>query len=362
MDKIKVDLAERAYKILIKPGLLDNSSEILSKYVKGRKCFVVSDDNVFSLYGTKLKSALKEARCSNVKSFTFAPGEPSKNIKTLNSIYNKMASYGMDRKSVLVALGGGVPGDITGFAAATYMRGIDYIQVPTSLLAMVDSSVGGKTGIDLSHGKNLVGAFWQPKLVIIDPSTLNTLPKRELLSGLAEVVKYGVIQDKELFIHISKNVGKILNIDLKMYCSIIARCCWLKADVVKKDELETGIRGILNYGHTFGHAIESVTKYIQYTHGEAIAIGMRMAAKTAENLKYLDEETVSSIENLFDELDLPKKAKGVSINEIYDAMFKDKKASAGKIKYVIPMRIGNVELISGIDEKVIKDSIREYIE
>jgi 3-dehydroquinate synthase len=362
MDKIKVDLADRSYNILIKPGLLDNSSAAFSKYVKDRKCFVISDENVFSLYGVKLKSALKEARCASVKTFTFLPGEPSKNIKTLTSIYNSMASSGMDRKSVIVALGGGVPGDVAGFAAATYMRGIDYIQVPTSLLAMVDSSVGGKTGIDLSHGKNLVGAFWQPKLVVIDPSTLNTLSKRELLSGLGEVVKYGIIQDKELFIHISKNIEKILNIDLKMYCSIIARCCWLKADVVKKDELETGIRGILNYGHTFGHAIESVTKYAKYTHGEAISIGMNMAAKTAEYLRYIDEETIDKLRNLFDALGLPKKAEGVNVDEIYTAMFKDKKASAGKIKYVIPTKIGNVELISGIDEKVIKDSIGEYIE
>ena len=361
MDKIRVDLGSRSYNILIKPGIWDDSGDLLSKYVKDKKCFIVSDDNVFSLYGTKLKSALKEARCMNIKSFTFVPGEPSKNIKTLNSIYNKMALSEIDRKSVVIALGGGVPGDIAGFAAATYMRGIDYIQVPTSLLAMVDSSVGGKTGIDLSHGKNLVGAFWQPKLVIIDPSTLNTLPIRELRSGLSEVVKYGVIQDKELFLHISKNIEKILNIDLKLYCSLIARCCWLKAEVVKKDELENGIRAILNYGHTFGHAIEAVTKYEKYTHGEAIAIGMNMAAKVAEYLKYLDKDSINILENLFDNLGLPKEAEGVQVDQIYNAMFKDKKADGGKIKYVIPVKIGDVKLISDIDETLIKNSIRNYV-
>jgi 3-dehydroquinate synthase len=361
MDKIKVDLAERSYKILIKPGLLDNSSSAFSKYVKGKKCFIVSDDNVFSLYGVKIKSALKEALCTSVKSFAFKPGEPSKNIETLNDIYNKMALYGMNRKSIVIALGGGVPGDIAGFAAATYMRGIDYIQVPTSLLAMVDSSVGGKTGIDLPHGKNLVGAFWQPKLVVIDPSTLNTLPKRELLSGLAEIIKYGIIQDYELFIHISKSIEKILNLDLQLYCSIIARCCWLKAEVVKKDEQESNIRAILNYGHTFGHAIEAVTKYKKYTHGEAIAIGMNMAAKTAKSLKFIDDETLNQLEGLSRDLGLPVKAEGVEVEEIYNAMFKDKKASDGKIKYVIPTKIGRVELINGIDEKIIKESIDAYV-
>jgi 3-dehydroquinate synthase len=280
----------------------------------------------------------------------------------LNRLYNKMVLSEMDRKSVIIALGGGVPGDIAGFAAATYMRGIDYIQIPTSLLAMVDSSVGGKTGFDLSHGKNLVGAFWQPKLVIIDPSTLNTLPIKELRSGLSEVIKYGMIQDEEFFLHLSENVDKLLNCDLNLYCNLIARCCWLKAEIVKVDELETGIRAILNYGHTFGHAIESVTKYAKYTHGEAVAIGMNMAAKLGEYLKYIDEKTVASLECLSENLGLPKRVEGVQVEEVYNAMFKDKKTESGKIKYVVPMRIGAVELIGDIDEILIKKSIEYYIE
>ena len=361
MKEIFIELQERSYNIFIKEGLIKNSAELLSRYVSGKKCFLISDTNVFELYGNNTISMLRKASAVDIVAFKFTPGEQSKNIKTLSNIYEAMADAGMSRDSVIIALGGGVVGDISGFAAATYMRGIDFIQIPTSLLAMVDSSVGGKTGIDLKAGKNLAGAFWQPKVVIIDPEVLQTLPMRELKTGMAEVIKYGIIYDKPFFSFLEKEIKRIISLDLSVFTEIISTCCKIKAKVVIEDERENGIRAILNFGHTFGHAIEAVTKYKIYTHGEAVAIGMLMAAKTAAMLNLISSNELKKISELIESTGLHSKAEGIKAEEVYQAMFKDKKVKNGKINFVIPESIGTV-IIKPIDqERLLKSAIADYI-
>ncbi|MCF7791754.1 MAG: 3-dehydroquinate synthase [Victivallales bacterium] len=361
MENVTIDLGNRAYQILIKPGILSTASRLLSSFVKNKNCFVISDSNVFTLYGERILNQLKKAGAANVYKYTFPPGEQSKNINTLKAVYDSMAEAGITRDSAVIALGGGVPGDLAGFAAATFMRGIDYIQVPTTLLSMVDSSVGGKTGVDLSAGKNLVGAFWQPKLVLIDTNTLDTLPQRELKSGLAEVIKYGVILDKELFSFIDLNIEKILSTDLSVYEKIISECCKLKGEVVIEDEHEKNLRAVLNFGHTFGHAIEAVTNYEKYTHGEAVAIGMLMAAKTGEMLKCFSPDENRKLYSVISKIGLPVKAEGVCVKEIYNAMFKDKKVKSGKINFIIPEKIGSVQIINIDKVNLIKQCISDYV-
>jgi 3-dehydroquinate synthase len=286
-------------------------------------------------------------------------GEEYKNLDTLKRIYDELLKHGLDRKSALIALGGGVVGDITGFAAATYMRGISYIQIPTTLLAQVDSSVGGKTGVDHKLGKNMIGAFWQPGLVLIDPVTLKTLPKRQLLAGLAEVIKYGVIYDNELFEFLEANREHIFNLEDKAITYIIRRSCEIKADVVSKDERESGLRAILNYGHTIGHAIETATGYTRYLHGEAVAIGMHLEAKLSQLLKGIDDGQLSRIKALIDSYGLPSEIpKDINRDDILSSMQLDKKAVAGKLKFILPESIGAVKIREDIGKKSITELLQ----
>ena len=362
MHKIKVDLKERGYDIIIGKGIVSGGkpdSSVFRPFVSGRKCLVVTDGNVDRILGARFLKILGTAG-ADAELAIFKAGESSKNIGTYESLLRKACKSGLDRSSVIVALGGGVVGDVAGFVAATYMRGIDFIQVPTTLLAMVDSSVGGKTGIDLPDGKNLIGAFWQPRLVVIDPAVLTTLPKREILCGLAEIVKYGVIMDGKFFSFIEKNLRGIVGIDKRIYAKIIARCCELKAEVVCADEHETkGLRAILNYGHTFGHAVETVTGYGKYGHGEAVSIGMCIAANLAVSLNRFSPASAERQESLLKAIGLPTAiARDLSPARIYKAMLKDKKTEKGKLRLVLPDKIGKVSLAKDVNSEAVLQAIR----
>jgi len=356
MEKIRVKLGERSYDICIGSNILKDIGLRLKAFGISRKIAIISNPTVYKLYGKKVLTAIKSAGF-DVIPVIIPDGEKYKGISTVQKIYEELLKHRLDRKSALIALGGGVIGDITGFAASTYMRGIDYIQIPTTLLAQVDSSVGGKTGVNHKLGKNMIGTFYQPKLVWIDIDTLKTLPRRELLAGLAEVIKYGVIKDARFFAFLEDKRDKILGLDKKTAGHIVKRSCEIKAAVVAKDERESGLRAILNYGHTIGHAIETVTKYKKYLHGEAVAIGMNLEAKLAEALKLLKERDALRIKSLIDSYGLPSEMpKGINMNSLMPSMQLDKKTVAGELKFILPERIGKVKIQKGIDFKKIKKS------
>jgi 3-dehydroquinate synthase len=264
-----------------------------------------------------------------------------------------MINGGLDRKSTVLALGGGIVGDIAGFAAASFMRGISFIQVPTTLLAQVDSSVGGKTGVNLSQGKNLVGAFYQPKLVFIDAAFINTLPEREFLTGLAEIVKYGIIWDENLFNYLEEHQTKIKSRDNECLIYIIDRCCSIKADIIAQDETESGLRALLNLGHSFGHAFEALTNYQKYTHGEAIAIGMIYASNLANSLGILSSIDLNRITNLIKMYGLPISFENLESVDIVTQMRKDKKNTGGKIQLILPTAIGKSKIFNDISEAIV---------
>jgi 3-dehydroquinate synthase len=278
-------------------------------------------------------------------------------LKSLETIYDRLITERLERKSCVLALGGGVVGDMAGFAAATYLRGVPYVQVPTTLLAQVDSSVGGKTGVDHANGKNLVGAFYQPRLVLIDVATLHTLPRRELVAGLAEVIKYGVIEDAELFRLLEMQIEKLAGMDDELLMRVIATSCAIKARVVEADEREDDYRAVLNFGHTLGHALEAVTHYTQFLHGEAVGVGMVKAAKLSQRQGYCDQATVERIVRLIEKAGLPTDfPANVSGPDLLQAMEVDKKAAGAKIKFVMCNgigktkfhRLGPAEILSGL--------------
>ena len=351
IKQIKVDLEDRSYNIMIQPGILQNVDEILDPFCAKRSTLIVTDSNVDPLYSKKIE------KCNSPK-FIFPAGEKHKTMNTISDICQKAVEVGLDRKSLILALGGGVCGDMAGFAAAVYMRGIDFIQIPTSLLAMVDSSVGGKTGVDLPEGKNLVGAFWQPQLVIVDPETLKTLPIEEVMNGLAEVIKYGMIYDWEFFQLLENNIDALRNLDMDFYTEIIKRCCEIKAEVVAQDEREGGLRAILNYGHTFGHAVELLSKF-EIAHGAAISIGMAVAVELGVMTGKISKDYAERQNKLLFNLGLP-----ISIpaefdpEKIYGAMLHDKKTVGAKVKLVLPVGDGAVAIVDDMDSDLIIQAIR----
>ncbi len=351
MEKIRVELAERSYNIFIGSNTLEGIGDKLKLFELGPKIAIVSNPTVFQLYGERVLESVKKAGF-DLLTVIIPDGEEYKNLLWVQHIYDELLRHKLDRLSALIALGGGVIGDITGFAASTYMRGISYIQIPTTLLAQVDSSVGGKTGVNHKLGKNMIGTFWQPRLVWIDAETLKTLPKRELLAGIAEVIKYGVIQDKELFDFLEVNRDKILNLDKDALTHIIKRSCEIKAEVVSKDEREAGLRAILNYGHTVGHAIETVTEYKKYLHGEAVAIGMCIEARLSQMLNFIDRDQVFRIRGLIDFYGLPSQVPAdLDLNSMFSSIQLDKKAVAGELKFILPEKIGSVRIHKGASEK-----------
>jgi 3-dehydroquinate synthase len=341
---VKVPLDNRSYDIKIGTGLLARVGRECARLGLSRSCAIISDRNVAPRYGEAARNALTKAGF-DARVVTLPAGETAKSLKVLESCYNQLAAQRLERKSFIVALGGGVVGDLAGFVAATYLRGLPFVQVPTTLLAQVDSSVGGKVGLNLKAGKNLVGAFYQPRLVLCDLATLASLPMREYRAGLAEVIKYGIIYDARLFERLERDLPQLLRRAPRTLAAVVARCCEIKADVVRQDETESGLRAILNFGHTFGHALEAISHYGKYLHGEAIAIGQVMAAKLSEQVLGLPASEVERIERLFRRAGLPTQLalSAPDRRKILPAMRLDKKVSAGEIKFVLARRIGTVE-------------------
>lgn len=348
---VHVGLAERSYDIHIGLDNLSAIGELVDGLDDISHIVIITDSNVRELYGETILKSLSQKNFQ-VDIMSVPAGESSKSVSILEELWQQMLSLGADRKTVIITLGGGVVGDLAGFVAASYGRGIRFIQIPTTLLATVDSSVGGKVGINLPAAKNMVGAFWQPQAVLIDVAVLQSLPARDYCAGLAEVVKYGVIQDENFFSQLENNVGLILERDPEFMRDVIARCCELKAYVVEQDERETtGLRAILNYGHTFCHAIEACTGYGTYLHGEAVAIGMLCASRMAEALGRITPEDTARQHHLLEQLNLPTALpRDVEREPMVEAMKRDKKTEHGKIRFILPTRIGHVELVDNVNQ------------
>jgi 3-dehydroquinate synthase len=355
---VKVPLGNRSYDIKISPSLLGKLGDECARLKLGDRCAIITDTNVGREYAKPAYNSL--LRAGFEPSLVIVPaGETAKSLKTVQSCYDRLASHRLERKSFIVALGGGVVGDLAGFVAASYLRGVPFVQVPTTLLAHVDSSVGGKVGVNLKAGKNLVGAFYQPKLVLCDLATLATLPTREYRAGLAEVIKYGIIYDAALFARLERDMPKLLRREAKPLGEIIARCCEIKAEVVGQDETENGLRAILNFGHTIGHGLEAISSYGKYLHGEAISIGQIAAAKLSAELTDLPTKDVTRITNLFKCAGLPTTAtlNSAQRTKLFAAMKLDKKVSAGEIKFVLAKRIGSVVWGQSVPESLIRATL-----
>lgn len=341
MIKVKVD-ASKSYDILIGRGLLSKAGELISPFMKTKTAVLVTDDKVAALYLDPFLQSLKKEGI-NAKTFIFPNGEKSKNSDTYIKLLNFMAEEKICRRDTLLALGGGVVGDMAGFAAATYLRGIPFVQIPTTLLSAVDSSVGGKTAIDLSRGKNLVGAFYQPSLVICDSATLDTLDEKNYKSGMAEVIKYAIIRDSELYSYLMEGECDIEK--------IIERCTTIKSEIVNADEFDTGIRQILNFGHTFGHAIEADSKF-SLIHGYAVAIGMCMMANSAKKIDICSCDTADKIIEIIKKYGLPTNY-DISAEKMAELMLSDKKVMGKSLNMIVPKEIGNCEILPVPTEDII---------
>lgn len=351
---VLVDLGERSYTIDIGLSLLANAGSTCSGLGLSGKCLIVSDSDVGERYGENLHTALSAAGI-DARFVAVPSGENSKSHEQLLGLYHAALEHGLDRSSFVVALGGGVVGDLAGYLAATYLRGIRYIQIPTTIVSMVDSAVGGKTGINMPEGKNLIGAFWQPHAVIADLETLATLPDREYRSGLAEVVKYGVIADAELFDRLEIQAADVLARDPGLLEELVARSCEIKADVVRDDEREGGLRAILNYGHTVGHAIEKVASYGTFLHGEAIAVGMVFAAEVSARRVGLPAESVKRIRSLLAAFGLPGTATGCAWSAVRETIRVDKKSVASNPRFVLAESIGRAQFGCEVEEKLLEE-------
>ena len=354
METVRVELGENSYKILIGESIFAEVGKFISESDYTKKIFIVTDTNVFPHFAQKLAEFID----AEIGIFKIDAGETSKTLQEAEKIYTTAIELGLDRKSLIIALGGGVVGDLAGFAAATYLRGVPFIQIPTTLLAQVDSSVGGKTAVNHALGKNLIGAFYQPKAVFIDLETLKTLPEREIKSGLGEVVKYGIISDEKFFAYIEDNAEKILNGDAEVMAQIVKRSCEIKAEVVGKDEKESDLRRILNFGHTIAHAVEEETGYKKYRHGEAVSIGMSAAAYISEELGKISSAEVNRLKNLLERLNLATCCEDCDVDKMYAATFRDKKVLSGKINWVLMKKIGAVEITSDVPENIVKSALR----
>ena len=338
--ELKVDLKDRSYPIIIEKGVINRVSEEIRKVYKGKKIFIITDDNVNKYYGGKISEELKK-NDFKVKLLSLKPGEETKNFNTLPIVYNELLDFNLTRSDLIIALGGGVIGDLAGFVASTYLRGVDFVQIPTSLLAQVDSSVGGKVAVDLDRGKNLVGSFYHPKCVLIDPEVLNTLDNRFFIDGMAEVIKYGCIKDKQFFDYLKKmenNQQLINNMEV-----VIHKCCDIKRQVVENDEKDKGERMLLNFGHTLGHAIEQYYNYTKYSHGEGVAIGMYVISKISEEKGLTKKGTSQRIKDILVKYNLPYEL-DVNIEETLEAINLDKKKLGNDLNVIILKEIGNSEI------------------
>jgi 3-dehydroquinate synthase len=349
---LTVDLAENSYDILIGGGLLPSLGQRCAAAGLGSRVAVITNPTVNAIYGDKASSSLAEAGFA-VTLIEMPDGEEYKNASTLSAVYDALIEAGLDRRSSIVALGGGVVGDLAGFAAATYLRGIPFVQVPTTLLAQVDSSVGGKTAIDHPRGKNLIGAFYQPRLVLIDVETLSTLPDREYRAGLAEVIKYGVAIDLPFFEYLEQHAEAIVAKDQSCLETMIRRCCEIKAHVVELDEKESGLRAVLNYGHTLGHAFETVAGYRALVHGEAIALGMVLAARISASLGHCSVADVDRISGLITRLGLRTQPPETDRVRLIEAIVTDKKSRNGSISFICNQGIGRFAIEQLLPDKML---------
>jgi len=348
VNTTRVNLGERSYEILVGSGNLAGISAFLRQRTQSNHAVIVTDTNVDTLYADHLGDQLADDQWE-VHVLVAEAGEASKCSEVAADLWETMLAEGTDRQSVVVAIGGGVVGDLAGFVAATFARGLQFFQVPTTLLAQVDSSVGGKVGINLPGAKNMVGAFWQPEGVLVDVDVLTTLPDREYRAGLAEVVKYGVILDAEFFAYLEQSVDVINAKDPAVLRHIIERCCRLKADVVEHDERETtGLRAVLNYGHTYAHAFEAAGNYGELLHGEAVSIGMMCAARLAMRMKHVDHDFVTRQLVLLEALELPTGTPNYDRDELLALMRRDKKVDGGQLRFVLPSKMGHVEIVKDV--------------
>ena len=358
MQIISVPLQNRSYPIWIKQGILTNLSELLKPMNQGQKWVIFSQNKIISLYGNLLYKGLKSAGFQ-VELIVLLDGEKAKTLNELEKIFSKLIGMGCDRSSTFLALGGGVVGDATGFIAASFMRGVDYIQIPTTLLAMVDSSIGGKTGVNLPEGKNLVGAIWQPKAVVIDIKLLKSLQEREITSAIGEIIKYGVILDRKLFDLISDNLDALLDFsNTALFTEVIGRCAKLKADIVADDEREGDKRRILNFGHTVGHALETHFGFDTLRHGEAIAYGMMAAGKLSVESAGFKSEKYDYLKNTVQRLPLPK-LPDFNPAEILTIMKNDKKVQSGNLHFILLEDIGVAVVQKNINEESIVNVVED---
>ena len=331
METLRVELGDRSYDIVIGEGILDSIGERLKPVCAGARVALLSNHTVWGLYGAAVRKSLTD----------------------------EFLKQGLDRTCTIVALGGGVVGDMAGYAAASFMRGIRYVQVPTTLLAQVDSSVGGKTGVNHALGKNMIGAFWQPSLVLADINTLGTLPERELLAGLSEVIKYGVIWDSEFLGYLKSRKEDIMALEPEALTHIVRRSCQIKAEVVARDEREGGMRAILNFGHTIAHAVETATGYTRFLHGEAVAIGMVYAARLAARMGLMPEADAHEVEEMVRLFGLPHELpRDLEASVLMDAMARDKKSVSGEVRFVLPERIGAVKFGVPVEREVLESVLK----
>lgn len=353
---------KNSYEIAIAPGILGDLCNYLANLNLGNKILIISNPEVFDFWGDVVVSSLETAGFKLI-THLIPSGESHKHLNSISQIYDLALENHLERNSTFLALGGGVIGDMTGFAAATYLRGVNFVQVPTTLLAMVDASIGGKTGVNHPVGKNLIGAFYQPRLVLIDPTVLKTLPTREWRAGMAEVIKYGVIWDEELFskLEASPALEEMSQLDPELLKTIITCSCQAKVDVVSQDEKETGLRAILNYGHTLGHALESLTGYNTLTHGEAVAIGMIMAGEIATRLNLWTDAENKRQNELIIKAGLPTGiSQTLDIDAIITSLQSDKKVKDGQVRFILPTAIGKATISDRVPTTMIRDILKLY--
>ena len=341
---VDVNLGSRSYRIVVASGALQSVGERLRELRLGSRAALVSDGAIMRLYGKTVVASLESAGFT-VTTIDVPEGEAAKTLTVAEHCWDQLLTAGLDRTSTVLALGGGAVGDVAGFAAATYMRGINFVQLPTTVLAQVDASIGGKTAIDHPLGKNMIGAFHQPRLVVVDPAVARTLPEREFRSGLAEIVKHGIVLDADYFVELERDLAPLAARDLGVLERIIGGSCRLKAAVVERDEREAELRHVLNYGHTIGHALEAATGYTRYAHGEAVSLGIVAEARLARRLGIADDETTTRQERMLETLGLPVRAPSIDVEPIVSAMARDKKAKDGRVPFVLAPRIGAFRIV-----------------
>ncbi|OGO24147.1 MAG: 3-dehydroquinate synthase [Chloroflexi bacterium RBG_16_51_9] len=360
MEKVRVKLSNSSYDVIIGAGLLAQTGSRLKELGFSGKAVIVSDPRVKKLYGNALRQSLTDSGFEAL--FLQVPqGEEQKSLETAGKLYNELTKFHAERNTPILALGGGVIGDLTGFVGATYMRGVPLIQIPTTLLSQGDSSIGGKTAVNHGKLKNMVGAFYHPRLTISDVSTLKTLSPRELSDGLSEIIKHGVILDAEFFLYLEKNLAKIRALDEAVLEKVVARSAAIKAGMVEKDELDLGLRNILNFGHTVGHAIESVSG-LKIWHGEAVAIGMLAEADISNRLGMLSTKELERMEKVIAGAGLPTRIPSLPVKDMLQAMQHDKKIVGGKIKFVLPKKIGEMFITDEVKPTIVEDVLRDRSE